>query len=357
MKALGLSDCPVAREGVPADSRAGQVPLVTVVVPVYNAAAWVAETIRSVLAQTCDPHCLELVLVDDGSTDAGMAVAEEVLRRGRVPYRFVCLSNGGPSLARNAGWRLAQGEWVQFLDADDLLHPAKIAHQIATARQVPPDVAVLYSDWQHIMLSCGEWVPAERSLCLRLGTDVVHDLLTSEHYLQLGALLVRKNWLEKVSGFDERYWLIEDVDLELRLAMAGGQFRRSDTPFPVAFHRLHKAGSLSSRNQQEWVQGCVRNARMVELYWKAQNQFSAAQVETLTDIYYMAARFHAPQDARVFDELAGWIDVLVPGFLPSRPWALRWLSRLLGYRLATRLAAQYRRFKRWMIRWQPQGCS
>jgi GT2 family glycosyltransferase len=328
--------------------------VVSVVIPVYNAAVWIGETVSSVLAQTCDLSCLEIVLVDDGSTDAGMAVAEDVLGHGRVCYRLISLSNGGPSRARNAGWRLARGEWVQFLDADDLLDPEKIANQLVTCRQAPPDVAVVYSDWRHLVFRCGQWTPAER-VCPRLGDDVLRDLLSTEHFLQLGALLVRKSWLEKVSGFDERYWLIEDVDLELRLAMAGGQFQRSSTSFPMAFNRLHDAGSLSRRSQQEWVDGSVRNTRMVELYWRARKQLSPAQVETLTGAYYMAARFHAPRDARAFDELAGWIDALAPGFVPAGPRSLRWLSWLLGYRAATRLAGHYQRWKRWIQAQRPRS--
>ena len=60
--------------------------------------------------------------------------------------------NQGPSAARNVGWRRATGEWIQFLDADDLLHPRKIECQLERASHLPTDVAVLYSDWQNLDL-------------------------------------------------------------------------------------------------------------------------------------------------------------------------------------------------------------
>src|SRR4029077_18109690 len=102
-------------------------PLVSVVIPAYNAAEWVAETIESVLHQTYND--LEVIVVNDGSTDRTVDIAEEILRKGRFPYRIVDQENSGPSSSRNRGCRTARGTWIQFLDADDLLHPRKIEVQ------------------------------------------------------------------------------------------------------------------------------------------------------------------------------------------------------------------------------------
>src|SRR5262245_32246666 len=103
-------------------------PLVSIVIPAYNAAEWIAESIESVLQQTYQD--LEVILVDDGSTDCTVEIAEQILRSGRFPYQILHQENKGPSAARNRGWRAARGTWVQFLDADDLIHRRKIEIQI-----------------------------------------------------------------------------------------------------------------------------------------------------------------------------------------------------------------------------------
>jgi len=101
-------------------------PMVSILIPCHNSDRWLGTTLESALAQT-HPRC-EVIVVDDGSTDSSAAVAERFSSRG---VRLVRQRQQGAAAARNVALRLAQGEFVQFLDADDLLHPEKIAHQIA----------------------------------------------------------------------------------------------------------------------------------------------------------------------------------------------------------------------------------
>jgi len=89
----------------------------------HNSRQWIAETIRSVLAQTASTASYELVIVDDGSNDDSVEVATEALHGAPIEWRLVRSSNLGPSHARNLGWRAARGTWIQFLDSDDVIHP------------------------------------------------------------------------------------------------------------------------------------------------------------------------------------------------------------------------------------------
>jgi glycosyltransferase involved in cell wall biosynthesis len=99
-------------------------PLVSVIIPAYNAGPWIHEAITSVLQQTWPK--IEVLVVDDGSTDATPTIARTLLPNGLV----VVGEHRGASVARNWGLKLAQGEYIQFLDADDVLHPEKIAQQM-----------------------------------------------------------------------------------------------------------------------------------------------------------------------------------------------------------------------------------
>lgn len=107
-------------------------PFVSILIPCYNAAPWLRATLDSCLAQTW-PHC-EIILVDDGSTDDSVALARAYESRG---VRVLTQANRGASAARNTARRAARGDYLQFLDADDLLAPEKIARQLARAAQAP----------------------------------------------------------------------------------------------------------------------------------------------------------------------------------------------------------------------------
>lgn len=103
-------------------------PLVSVIIPCYNVENWVREAIESVLNQTYSP--LELILVDNGSSDRTYSILEEHAERYLNVYSCQELKPGA-SAARNKGLEMAAGEWLQFLDADDLLLPQKIEHQMS----------------------------------------------------------------------------------------------------------------------------------------------------------------------------------------------------------------------------------
>jgi len=106
--------------------------LVSTVIPVYNRAAMLREAVDSVLAQTWRP--IEIVIVDDGSTDDTPAVEDELVQRFHGIVRVLRQENAGPGVARQLGLESAQGEFVQFLDSDDLLLPEKFETQIAGLR-------------------------------------------------------------------------------------------------------------------------------------------------------------------------------------------------------------------------------
>ena len=100
-------------------------PLVSILIPAYNAQPWIAETIRSALGQTWPNK--EVIVVDDGSTDRTLRVAQQFEAKG---VRVVTQPNQGAAAARNTAFSFSQGDYIQWLDADDLLSPHKVAHQM-----------------------------------------------------------------------------------------------------------------------------------------------------------------------------------------------------------------------------------
>jgi hypothetical protein len=121
--------------------------LVSVVVPAYNAEATLAATLESVRRQTYDN--LEIIVVDDGSTDGTLALAEAMARRdGRI--RALSKPNGGVGAARNAGVRASRGAYLAPVDADDLWHPDKIARQMAAMAAGGPEMGFVYTAYRRI---------------------------------------------------------------------------------------------------------------------------------------------------------------------------------------------------------------
>jgi glycosyltransferase involved in cell wall biosynthesis len=321
-----------------------ELPAVTVVVPAFNAERWIGESLSSIIAQSYPKNSLEIVVVDDASTDRTSDAAAAILDRSGIAYRVI--RNGspsGPSAARNSGWRASRGQWLQFLDADDQLAPSKIELQACAAIAASSDIAALHSPWARLVQRDGRWIEAP-VMQPRTGDDPLLDLLRAENFMQLGCLLFSRTWLERVNGFDESLWFIEDVDLLLRLVMSGAALQAVSSPQALSRYRQHSA-SLSRSDDTRFVEGCVRNARLAECYWRDRGQLTAERASVLAGIYFMGARFFSGRDSHRFDALVDDVYRLEPNFLPKEPRTLRMLTRLFGYPRAERYAVQYRRLK------------
>jgi glycosyltransferase involved in cell wall biosynthesis len=314
--------------------------LVSVVIPAYNAEKWVAETIESVLAQTYGN--LEIILVDDGSTDRTVEFARQALKRGNIPFDIRSQPNIGAAGARNLGWRAARGPWVQFLDADDLLEPQKIELQVARV-DAEGIVDVVYTDWQMLILRGGAWSGDDFRAPV-IQKDALADILSARNFLQLGSLLFRKTILDDVGGFDQAHEPIEDVGLCVKIAIAGGTFVKAVSTGPMSSYR-DLPRSFSKINQRRFIESCIKNAKLAEQYVHQNPDRSLRIVETIVDVYYFGARYFAGLDWKRFNEVVTDIEALRPGFVPRVPARINVLSRLVGYRKAERMAVLYRKGK------------
>jgi glycosyltransferase involved in cell wall biosynthesis len=190
-------------------------PLVSVVVPAFNAASTIAETLHSISQQTY--RALEIVVVDDGSTDA----TADIARRHADPrLRVVAKANGGVASARNAGIRGSTGPFVAFIDADDLWHPTKIAKQLQVLLAGGEEMALVYAPFR---LIDGDGRVLASPHKYGVNGWVIHRHFYSNLVGNGSALLVRRSVLEEFGGFDR--WLMqqgaegcEDLLLQLRIA-------------------------------------------------------------------------------------------------------------------------------------------
>lgn len=184
-------------------------PLISVIIPVYNGAKTIRETISSVLAQSFAD--LEIIVVNDGSTDATAEILADLPNRKIKVHAF---PNAGPSVSRNRGFRLSAGDYIAYLDADDLWAQDKLKEQFQALQQYPA-AGVAYA-WTHHIDASGQFVRRGGKHQAQ-GSVLGHLLLTN--ILEHGSNpLIRRQAVAAVGGFDERLRTAEDWDFYLRLA-------------------------------------------------------------------------------------------------------------------------------------------
>jgi len=203
---------------------------VSAIVPVHNRPWFVREALESALKQDC-PGGMEIVVVDDGSTDE----TPDVLRSFGSAIRVVRQENSGPAHARNLGFREARGELFALLDSDDVWLPGKMRAQLA-ALDADPETCLVHSDVEEFFQdgSGRRWTRRPPVLA----GDVHRDLLR-RNFVHTMTVVVRRSAIETVGGFDPAYPPCEDWDLWLRLAerwpFAGDRGTRVRT-------RVHEGG-------------------------------------------------------------------------------------------------------------------
>lgn len=207
-------------------------PTVSVVIPSYNSADYLRAAIESARAQT--HRSLEIIVVDDGSTDGSLDIAREY----EDPVRVVTQTNSGVSVARNRGIDDARGEWIGFLDADDLWEPTKLERQMATAAaDNTDDVVCLYTDFYRFGGPLGRRVE-RRPDCpsapdFRVQMLVTYTVLPSTAVVRASAL----DGLRFPVGITDSEDMIFLLDLRER-----GRFLR--TAEPLTGYRIHSMSAV-----------------------------------------------------------------------------------------------------------------
>src|SRR5688572_2002535 len=228
--------------------------LVSIIIPAFNYGGFIGETLDSVRAQTHTEW--ECIVVDDGSTDDTPQVVADFARRD-PRIRYTRQSNRGQPAARNIGLRAARGEYVQLLDADDLLESDKLRRH-AQFLDDHPHVDIVYGGTRYFRTDC----PTERRFTL-IGPDVpwmpnisgsgppLVQMLLERNIMVIHAPLTRHSVFQgnEVGEFDEALPRADDWDMWLRCAIAGKRFEFLDDPGTLALVRAHPQ-SLTRRDRR-----------------------------------------------------------------------------------------------------------
>lgn len=307
---------------------------VSVVIPCRNVAEHIPKAFASVMQQT-HPD-VDVVCVDDGSTDGTPRVLATLVEAHPGRARVITQPNRGASAARNAGLRATTGPYVQFLDADDALHPGKLAAQVALAeREGLPDLVV--GDFEQVMPD-GLLLPA-----LALYQEPWMALIRTRMGTT-SANLWKREAVEHVGGWNEEMASSQDYELMFRLLRNGARVAWDPHIRTQVLKRAH--GSISrtgvEANWDRYI--ALRRAILEHLKGKDPSGY-AAEIEALRQYIFMALRIVAAHDLP--KALSEYRHSIGPRFRPEVGRAITeryaMLHNLLGFAITERLLGLLRR--------------
>jgi glycosyltransferase involved in cell wall biosynthesis len=320
-------------------------PLVSILVPAYNAEPWIADTVKSALAQTWQKK--EIIIVDDGSSDRTLSVARQFASR---EISVVSQPNEGAAAARNTAFSVCQGDYIQWLDADDLLAPDKIAKQIEALEGRAGCRTLLSSAWGSFgyRVSQAEF-RATALWCDLSPTEWLLRKLAQNSYLMNACWLVSRELSNAAGPWDTRLSLDDDGEYFCRVVLASDGVRF--VPEATAYYRRASFGSLSNVGRSgRKLESQLLSSRLQIKYLRAledSERSRAAGVKELQQslIYFYPER---PDLMEQMDQLAAELGGRLER--PRLRWIYAWLQKLFGWRVAKRAQFLFPMLKHSLLR-------
>lgn len=318
-------------------------PLVSILIPAYNIQPWIADTIRSALAQTWPQK--EIIVINDGSTDQTLQVAQQF---ASANVSVVSQENQGVSAARNKAFELCQGDYIQWLDGDDLLSPDKIARQMEVADQCQSKRTLFSSAWAYFMYR----VARARFSPTRLWCDLspVEWLLRAWEgnlHMNPATWLVSRELTETAGPWDTR--IVSDGEYCCRVILASDGIRF--VPGAKVFYRItgaSRASYIGRSTKKMEAQFLGMQLQIGHLRAREDSQRTrAACVKFLQNWLY---QFYPdrPDIVKQAQELA----LVLGGQLeaPRLSWKYAWIRKLFGWTATKRTQQCYNRYRSSLLR-------
>jgi glycosyltransferase involved in cell wall biosynthesis len=319
-------------------------PLISVLIPCFNAERWIAAAIQSALEQTWQHK--EVVVVDDGSTDGSL----EVIRSFGDAVRFETGPNRGGNAARNRLLELSAGEWVQYLDADDYLTPEKLELQYC-ALSDPDGTDAAYSP-VYLELWAGEHVLGRELLPIPEPRDP-WILLARWELPQTGGVLWRRQALVDLGGWNAEMPCCQEHELYLRALIAGKRFVYCSAAGAV--YRQWSEETVCKKNKPRVHQWRLEIERRAEEWLRQSGELDADRLSAINQARFETARSMWQYDARRAADVMRIVTATQPQFIPTgaaAPRRYRRAYRWFGFRGAERIADWARHSRAFSIKSQ-----
>jgi glycosyltransferase involved in cell wall biosynthesis len=306
-------------------------PLVSILIPAYNAETWIADTLRSAIAQTWPRK--EIIVIDDGSTDQTLSVARKFESDGVL---IMTQKNQGAASARNKAFAASRGDYIQWLDADDLLAPDKVARQMELLDSRASKKTLLSSAWGSFMYRPyrAKFVPTALWCDLSPAEWLLRKMEFNLH-MQTATWLTSRELCEAAGPWNTSMLSDDDGEFFSRVILAsdGIRFARSARVFyrSVGTNRLSYVGQSNKKVDALWgsMQLHIRYLRSLE-----DSQRARAACLTYLQTWLMAFYPDRPDILSHAEQLAKQLGGELR--IPSFSWKYSWIKALFGWRLAKR---------------------
>jgi glycosyltransferase involved in cell wall biosynthesis len=315
-------------------------PMVSIIIPCYNAERWVAAAIQSCLDQTYSP--IEIIVIDDGSTDKSL----EVIKSFGNKIRWETGPNRGGNVARNTGFDLSRGEYIKFLDADDVLGCDTIEIQVKGGLDQPGKI--VFGPWKILNVIGEAQTVLDSHLQMNPSEDLLYQWLT-DRYCIPHSILWPRDALVKIGPWDETLTANQDGDIFLRAILAGIEF--TYVLGGCVLYRTVTDGSKTSVSGQRSLKSLQSRIRVLDKLRAALNERPelAKYARPLGESYcYLARVYYRIEDRELNDCFAQGL-ALTGGQIPGGFWH-RMGVRLLGIRGKQRLSNSCRHLARWLVK-------
>jgi glycosyltransferase involved in cell wall biosynthesis len=311
--------------------------LVSVIIPCFNAEKWIAEAIDSCLNQTYS--AVEVVVVDDGSTDSSL----DMIKRYDGKIIWETGPNRGGNHARNRGFALSKGEYIQYLDADDYLLPEKLERQVQFLEETEFDV--VYGDWRHqYHLPNGESYLEDIKVT---GTQPnLLESLLADWWVSPACLLFKRSPITQVGGWDESLKAGQDRDFFLSIVMSGAKVGYQ--PGCYSIYRRYGNVTVSTSSKTRYLESHQMILEKAEQTLLAEGRLSQRYREAMAQSYFMLARGYLEFDSSQYFKLLEKTLTLSPNFQANgvdRTAAYTLAQKVFGFRNLERIVVLIKQAK------------
>jgi glycosyltransferase involved in cell wall biosynthesis len=319
-------------------------PLVSILIPAYNAEKWIAHTITSALTQTWQNT--EIIIVDDGSKDETLAIAQSFASDN---VKVFTKENQGAAATRNKAFSICKGDYIQWLDADDLLAPEKMSKQMEALGDSPDPKLLLSGEWGSFMHlpSRAKFVPSGL-WCDLSKAEWLMRKMEQNVYMQTATWLVSRELTEAAGPWDTRLLGDDDGEYFCRVLLASNGVRF--VPGAKVYYRQAGPGSLSyigNSNKKRDAQWTSMELHIA--YLRSLDDSRRARAACVRFLQNWMGNFY-PDRLDIFEkakdlsrELDGQIEI------PSLSWKYSWIDALFGRRIARYAEVNLQRLKWSMV--------
>lgn len=320
-------------------------PLVSILIPAHNAEKWIAETIESALAQVCPGK--EIIIVDDGSTDRTLSVAR---RFASAAVNVLTQPRQGASAARNKAYSICQGDYIQWLDADDLLSPDKIARQLEIAESSQDKYTLYSSGWGrfYYRTANAKFIPTALWCDLAPVEWVLRKFEYNLH-MQTATWLVSRELSETVGPWNIGLSVDDDGEYFCRAILRSRAIRF--VPDAKVFYRITESNRLSHIGKnKEKLEAQFRGMQIQINHLIAERDDERVRAACVTYLQNWLLYFYpsCPEIVKEMMLLAQSLGGQLKS--PDLSWKYAWIQKAFGWRAAATIQMEYNQRKTMVLR-------